>query len=119
MMFLVLQAHKKFIKFFLDESNYLFTFIPTSDKNRSQPTEKTKPMRKRINKAIKHLGLKIAGGGRDGVFYFVDTKTDTCLVHAESVYVSAMTHLTLQEWISEAEHAMKTELQAELELLSY
>ena len=61
-------------------------------------------MRKRINKAIKHLGLEIAGGGRDGTFYFVDIKTDTA-IDAESVYVSAMAHLTVKQWIEEAESA--------------
>ena len=63
-------------------------------------------MRKRINKAIAHLDLEIAGGGRDGVFYFVDLNTNQAC-DAESVYVSAMTHLTIQQWIEEAEEARK------------
>ena len=61
-------------------------------------------MRKRINKAIKHLGLEIAGGGKDGVFYFVNVETNTAL-DADLVYVSAMTHLSVGQWVKEAEIA--------------
>jgi hypothetical protein len=60
-------------------------------------------MRNRINKAIAHLNLEIAGGGRDGVFYFVSLETDWALEH--SVYVSAMTHLPIKRWVEEAEAA--------------
>lgn len=63
-------------------------------------------MRTRINKAISHLGLEIAGGGRDGVFYFVDIASNRAL-EANSVYVSAMSHLSVSEWREEAEIALK------------
>ena len=63
-------------------------------------------MRKRINERIKDIGLEIAGGGRDGCFYFVDIETDTAL-DAQSVMVSAMTHLSLKQWREEAEYAIK------------
>lgn len=63
-------------------------------------------MRFRINKAITHLGLEIAGGGRDGVFYFVDIASNRAL-EANSVYVSAMSHLSVSEWREEAEIALK------------
>ena len=79
--------------------------------NLSQTNNET--MRNRINKAIAHLNLEIAGGGRDGCFYFVDTITDTCLIEAESVYVSAKTHLTVKEWVKEAEHALQVETESQ------
>ena len=62
-------------------------------------------MRNRINKAIAHLNLQIAGGNRDGVFYFVSMDTNTSLDY--SVYVSAMTHLTINQWVEEAEEALR------------
>ena len=65
-------------------------------------------MRNRINKAIEHLNLEIAGGGRDGVFYFVALDTDTALQH--SVYVSALTHLSVKQWVEEAESASSESL---------
>jgi hypothetical protein len=49
------------------------------------------------------LGLEIAGGGRDGCFYFVSTETDASLDH--TVYVSAMSHLPVSQWVEEAEEA--------------
>lgn len=64
-------------------------------------------MRTKINKAISHLGLELAGGGRDGVFYFVDIESDTAL--QATVYVSAMNHLGIKRWIEEAEEARVTE----------
>jgi hypothetical protein len=60
-------------------------------------------MRERINKAISHLDLQIAGGRGDGCFYFVH-KTKGAL-NADSVMVSAMTHLPLSTWVEEAESA--------------
>lgn len=62
-------------------------------------------MRERINKRIAKYDLKIAGGGRDGCFYFVRISTDKIL-DAESVYVSALSHLTLQQWEDEAKSAI-------------
>ena len=67
-------------------------------------------MRTRINKAISHLGLKIAGGGCDGVFYFVDIASNKVL-EANSVYVSAMTHLPVSRWVAEAESAHRQDRQ--------
>ena len=61
-------------------------------------------MRNRINKAISHLDVELAGGGKDGVFYFVQISTDTAL-EAESVYVSNMKHLSIKQWVEEAEYA--------------
>lgn len=63
-------------------------------------------MRTRINKAISHLGLEIAGGGCDGVFYFVDIASNKVL-EANSVYVSAMTHLPVSRWVEEAQSALE------------
>jgi len=67
-------------------------------------------MRKRINKAIAHLDLEIAGGGRDGVFYFVDLNTNHAC-DSDSVYVSAMTHLTIEQWVEEAKCARNFQTQ--------
>lgn len=67
-------------------------------------------MRFRINKAISHLGLEIAGGGRDGVFYFVDIASNRVL-EANSVYVSAMTHLPVSRWVAEAQSALEQDEQ--------
>jgi len=64
-------------------------------------------MRRRINKALNPLGLIIEGGFNSGVFYFVDVKSNLIL-DAESVYVSAMTHLSVKQWVKEAKLALKT-----------
>lgn len=69
-------------------------------------------MRTRINKAISHLGLEIAGGGCDGVFYFVDIARNKVL-EANSVYVSAMTHLPVSRWVAEAQSAVEQDRQNE------
>lgn len=71
--------------------------------DQSRKPNQTFLMRIKINKAISHLGLEIAGGGRDGCFYFVSTETDASLDH--TVYVSAMSHLPVSQWVEEAEEA--------------
>ena len=62
-------------------------------------------MRKRINKAIEDLNLEIAGGGTEGYFYFV-SKSDGVPMEAESVYVSNMSHLSVERWREEALSAL-------------
>jgi hypothetical protein len=61
-------------------------------------------MRAKINKAIAHLGLEIQGGNGSGCFYF--TNADGAL-NADSVMVSAMTHLPVSRWVAEAESALE------------
>ena len=61
-------------------------------------------MRARINKAIAHLGLEIQGGNGSGCFYF--TNADGAL-NADSVMVSAMTHLPVSSWVAEAKSALE------------
>ena len=63
-------------------------------------------MRERINKAINHLDLELAGGGKDGVFYFVQVSSNTAL-DSEAVYVSNMKHLTIKQWLEEANWAVR------------
>jgi len=65
-------------------------------------------MRARINKAIAHLKLEIQGGNGSGCFYF--TNADGAL-NANSVMVSAMTHLPVSRWVSEAESAHRQDRQ--------
>jgi len=62
-------------------------------------------MTKRINKAIAHLNLQIAGGRGNGCFYF--THPTEGALNADSVMVSAMTHLPISRWVEEAESALK------------
>lgn len=59
-------------------------------------------MRARINKAIAHLGLEIQGGNGSGCFYFTNAHG---ALNADSVMVSAMTHLPVSRWVAEAESA--------------
>jgi hypothetical protein len=56
-----------------------------------------------INKAIKHLGLEIVGERGDGYFYFCDLQKGHQV--GESVMVCYLNHLTLAQWIQEAEQA--------------
>jgi len=60
--------------------------------------------KKRINRAIKHLGLEIEGAKGDGYFYFIDLKTGYAIPESEA-YVCYLKHLTLEQWIDEAIHA--------------
>jgi len=64
-----------------------------------------------INSKISDLGLEIAGGRGDGCFYFVDLQTDSAL-NAPSVMVSAMKHLTLNQWRAEALYALEEHLES-------
>lgn len=63
---------------------------------------------KKINKAISHLSLQIAGGRGEGYFYFVHT-TEGAL-EADSVMVPALNHLPLSRWCEEAEEAWQQHL---------
>jgi len=62
-------------------------------------------MTKRINKAIAHLNLQIAGGRGEGCFYFIHPTEG--VLNADSVMVSALTHLPVSRWKQEAEHALE------------
>ena len=55
---------------------------------------------KKINKAIKHLGLEIVYTKGDGVFYFLNENGDQV---GESVCVCYLNQLTLEQWVAEAE----------------
>ena len=61
-------------------------------------------MRARINKAIAHLKLEIQGGNGSGCFYFTNAHG---ALNADSVMVSAMTHLPVSRWVAEAESALE------------
>jgi len=67
-------------------------------------------MRKKINKAIAHLGLEIQGGNGSGCFYFTNAHG---ALNADSVMVSAMTHLPVSRWVAEAESAHRQDRQNE------
>ncbi len=60
---------------------------------------------KRINAAIKHLGIEIVRG--EGYQYFLDLKTGFQV--GESVYVCYLCQSTLARWVEEAEWAVKQE----------
>ncbi len=60
---------------------------------------------KKINKAIKHLGLEIVRGR--GYQYFISLETEEQIGH--SVMVCFLNHLTLDEWIDRAEDALKND----------
>ena len=61
--------------------------------------------KKQINKAIAHTGLTIHGARGDGCFYFVDA-TGYC-VGRGSVYVCYLHHMTIEQWVNEAQKAQK------------
>lgn len=63
--------------------------------------------KKRINKAIAHLDLRVEGG-RDGYFYFIDTATDDHI--GSNVMVCRLSHLQLEQWIEYAGEARKSGL---------
>ena len=65
-------------------------------------------MRARINKAIAHLGLEIQGGNGSGCFYFTNAHG---ALNADSVMVSAMTHLPVSRWVAEAQSAVEQDKQ--------
>lgn len=68
-------------------------------------------MTKRINKAIQHLNLQIAGGRGDGCFYFFHPEEGA--LNADSVMVSALSHLSVARWREEAEYAWEQHLKNE------
>ena len=72
-------------------------------------------MRARINKAIAHLGLEIQGGNGSGCFYFTNAHG---ALNADSVMVSAMTHLPVSRWVAEAQSAVEQDRQNEKPLES-
>ena len=57
---------------------------------------------KRINRAIKHTGLKITYTRGDGYFYFTDIDDFTV---GDSVYVCYMNQFSLGQWVEQAEEA--------------
>ena len=63
--------------------------------------------RKKINEAIKHLGIEVAGKAGDGCYYFLDLETGHAISQAEPVYIGSMSHLNQSQWIEEAESAAK------------
>jgi hypothetical protein len=58
----------------------------------------------KINRAIRHLGLSVEGSRGDAYFYFLDAMTGDQI--GPSVLVAALNHLTLEQWIHEAENAI-------------
>ena len=62
--------------------------------------------KKIINRAIKHLNLKIEGARGDACFYFVDLKTDN-VIDESTVYVCYLNQLSLEQWVKEAEFIKK------------
>ena len=65
-------------------------------------------MKARINAAIANLGLEIQGGNGSGCFYFTNAHG---ALNADSVMVSAMTHLPVSRWVAEAESAHRQDRQ--------
>lgn len=65
-------------------------------------------MRAKINKAIAYLGLEIQGGNKSGCFYFTNAHG---ALNADSVMVSAMTHLPVSRWVKEAQSALEQDRQ--------
>lgn len=63
--------------------------------------------RKKINEAIKHTGLEVAGKAGDGCYYFVDVETNAAIMDAEPLWIGSMSHFKRSRWISEAETAAK------------
>lgn len=58
--------------------------------------------KKKINHAIKHLGLTIEGARGDGCFYFLDEYGSQI---GKTVYICYLNQLSVDEWIQEAEGA--------------
>jgi predicted RNA-binding Zn-ribbon protein involved in translation (DUF1610 family) len=58
-----------------------------------------------INAAIKHLGIEIQHERGAGYFYF--TSIETGVTVGESVMVCYYNQLTLDQWVKEAEEAVK------------
>ena len=61
--------------------------------------------KKAIDKAIAHTNLSLTYTPGDGVFYFLDRTTGDSV--GETVYVARMNHLSIEQWIEEAEYALK------------
>lgn len=59
-----------------------------------------------IDKAIAHTGLELCYTRGDGYFYFLNKKTGYA-VENSSVYVCYMNHLTVEQWVEEAEAVLK------------
>ena len=68
-----------------------------------------------INRAIRHLGIKIVGGSgfSAGYFYFVDIAEKIGQV-GSSVMVCYLNQQSLQRWVSDAQYAIN-EYEAELQ----
>ncbi len=60
--------------------------------------------KKAIDKAIAHTNLSLTYTPGDGVFYFIDRTTGYPV--GETVYVARMNHLTLDQWVANAEYAL-------------
>lgn len=56
--------------------------------------------KRRINRAIKHLGLEIQGNQWDGYYYFLDLKTQDQI--GDSVMVCYLNQQTLERWVADA-----------------
>jgi hypothetical protein len=63
-----------------------------------------------IDRAVRHLGVQIQHERGSGYFYFTTLGEDAHQV-GESVYVCYYDQLTLQQWESEAELAVRFETQ--------
>jgi hypothetical protein len=61
--------------------------------------------KKKINAAIKHLGLEIQNTRGDGYSYFTCLETEEQA--GDSVYVCYMNHQPLATWVRDAEYARK------------
>ena len=60
-------------------------------------------MKDRINRAIKHLGLEIEKG--PGYCYFTHERDGA--LNADGVMVPYYNHLSIEQWVEEAESALK------------
>ena len=58
----------------------------------------------KINKAIKHLGLKVIHERGSGYSYFLDLVTENQI--GESVQVCYLHQLSLERWVEEAQEAL-------------
>jgi hypothetical protein len=58
----------------------------------------------KINKAIKHLGLKVIHERGSGYSYFLDLVTENQI--GESVQVCYLHQLSLERWVQEAQEAL-------------
>ena len=61
-----------------------------------------------INKAIAHTGLEVHGESGAGYFYFVDIKTN--YTRGANVCVNRLNHLSLEQWVRDAEEASRSRI---------